>query len=80
MVVLVLVVGFVILFFLPERLRDRTRWLRGGCRDGALDNFVKLPLFKPDTPALGAIINFETLSLGHNQCYVADRTIHTVPP
>ncbi len=41
---------------------------------------VKLTPVEPDASALRTIVNFNTLSLGHNQRHVADWTIHDLPP
>ena len=73
---------------ISNRVAGLIRKLRRGRRaDGlsggrTLDNLVKFPSVKPDTAALGAVIDFNSLAIGHNQVDGwADGTFHdAVPP
>ena len=41
------------------------------------DNLVEFPAVEPDTPALGAIVNLDTLPLAHHEGDTTDGTRHT---
>jgi hypothetical protein len=43
------------------------RDLRRACCKGAVQQFVKFAAVKPDTPACRAIVDLNTLALGHDQ-------------
>ncbi len=47
---------------------------------GALNNFVQLASVKPDAPALGAIIDFNSLSFRHDKGHIAYGTVHPQSP
>ncbi|GAB3554658.1 hypothetical protein GCM10027343_42860 [Noviherbaspirillum agri] len=43
----------------------------------ALDDFVEFAAVQPYAPALGAIIDFDVLPLGHNElCFLAYGALH----
>lgn len=44
----------------------------------AFNDFIKLPPVEPHAPAIGTIIDFDSLSFRHDQVYVTFGTIHDV--
>jgi hypothetical protein len=55
-------------------LHQSSRWRVLGT---SLDDLVEFPAVEPDTPALRAIINLDTLSFAHHERDPTDRTRHT---
>ena len=43
---------------------------------GAFDDFVQFTFVEPDSSAFGAIINFNSLFIGHYKGFVTIRAIH----
>ena len=79
MPVFVAVVPVIVVILLIALFSGRHLW--GRCADNgrALQQFVELTSVEPNTAASGAIINFNTLSIGHHQGLVfALRTFHGV--
>jgi hypothetical protein len=52
------------------------RGRRGGRRNAALDDLVEFAPVKPDTTALGAVIDLDSLSVGHDKLGSVDRAKH----
>jgi hypothetical protein len=85
---MVIIRSMVFAIVLLLRVAWLMRMLRRGRRAEGLpgsrtfDNLVEFPSVKPDTAALGAVINFNSLTIGHNQVDGwADGTFHdAVPP
>ncbi len=50
---------------------------RGILLKTALNYLVQFSAIKPHTPALGAIVDFDGLALGHNQSNQTNRTFHS---
>jgi hypothetical protein len=73
-VVLVIVVIFLITLLSWRRLR--CDWIGTGC---TFEQFVQLATVEPNSSASGAIIDFDTLPIGHHQGLVfALGTFHDV--
>ncbi len=51
--------------------------LHGYSGFGSLDDFVKLTPVQPDTSALGAIINFNSITFAHDELSFVERAFHT---
>jgi hypothetical protein len=65
----------------PGFIAARGTLLRGLVLIGALDDLVQLAAIEPHTPALGAIVNLDTLPVRHDQIRLqAYRTFHRMLP
>jgi hypothetical protein len=46
----------------------------------SLEQFVEFSFFEPDSTTLGAVVNNDTQSFGHQQIDITCRALHMIPP